>query len=98
MMVTIDSKEALLADRWTYTGHGMHGNRFLNCLYGDMHVNTYDDKNQHVAALGTFGWAFDGGVPKITYKEALQDARREFGSVAMKLWWQVGWLYLDTGF
>ena len=101
MMKKIASKEALLVDRWTYTGIAMHENRFINSLYGDMHVNSYNDNAHDVTALGSFGYdlrVLSGGIPKKTYAQALRDAIDKFGSIVTTIWWQAGWLYLDEGF
>lgn len=79
-----NSQMALLADRWTYSGGGVHLGDFWNVLYIDGHVDAYrDDATDTVADIGLF---------KST---AVSKAAAKYGSVANTLGWASGWLYFE---
>ncbi|MFI4911569.1 MAG: prepilin-type N-terminal cleavage/methylation domain-containing protein [Sedimentisphaeraceae bacterium JB056] len=97
-----DSNMSILADRWTYSAGGTHGKKYYQNLYVDGHVESYNDSENNIAALGVY---MSSDIdPEIqlnindllkTPQEALRDAEDRFGAIATDLQWAAGWLYFD---
>lgn len=94
----VNGNIAILSDRWTYGHLPVHSKKYLNALFGDGRVESYDDSSHYVVGLGIFKKQLEPGVAadfKSTYVEAMKEATERFGSVSRDLEWAAGWLFLD---
>ncbi len=91
-----NSKIAILSDRWTFNENhvAVHLAKYYNSLYGDGHVDSYNDSGKYVTALGRADDTVGTNIG-VTYNEALGVAVDRFGDNARKLQWAAGWLFLD---